>query len=238
MSPKLRAPQSKFSIRTVSRKVIALGVALPVAALLVISSTSTPGTSVALDLTPTATSAISKSLVAHPVTGAIPFTGDLKAKKRLAKIAAAKAKKIATARERARLAKISRNFTRPVVNYRLSASFGSKSRLWAHRHTGQDFAAAYGAPVRAAESGVVVFAGWDGPYGRKIAIRHPNGVQTWYGHLSRISVKVGQNVKVGKRIGSVGASGNVTGTHLHFEVRKYGVPVNPVKWLRSMGIWV
>lgn len=230
--------QIKFLNRKVVRKVIALGVALPVTAFLVISSTSTSDSSVALEVTPTATSAISTSLVAHPVTGAIPFTGDFKAKKRLAKIAAAKAKKIAAAREHSRLVKISRNFTRPVLNYRLSASFGAKSRLWANRHTGQDFASPYGSRVRAAESGVVVFAGWDGPYGRKIAISHPNGVQTWYGHLSRISVHVGQRVKVGQRIGLVGATGNVTGTHLHFEVRKYGVPVNPVMWLRSMGIWV
>ncbi len=85
--------QIKFLNRKIIRKVIALGVALPVAAFLVVSSASTPPSSVALDISPTATSSISRSLVAHPVTGAIPFTGNLKAKKRLAKIAAAKAKK-------------------------------------------------------------------------------------------------------------------------------------------------
>lgn len=87
------------------RKLIAIGVALPVAVTVVISSSSTAAShsTIALDLTPTATSSISKSLVAHPVTGAIPFTGDLKAKKRLAKVAAAKAKKIAAAKEHAQI---------------------------------------------------------------------------------------------------------------------------------------
>ncbi len=72
--------QIKFLNRKIIRKVIALGVALPVAAFLVVSSASTPPSSVALDISPTATSSISRSLVAHPVTGAIPFTGNLKAK--------------------------------------------------------------------------------------------------------------------------------------------------------------
>ena len=92
--------------------------------------------------------------------------------------------------------------------------------------------------MRAAQSGTVIFAGWDGSYGRKVEIRHSNGIQTWYGHMSKIKVRVGQKVSVGTVIGRVGNTGNVTGTHLHFEVRRYGVPINPVKWLRSMGIYV
>ena len=156
-----------------------------------------------------------------------------------AKIKARKATAAKAALARARQAKISRNYTRPVSNYRLTASFGERSRLWSgSAHTGQDFAAPYGTPVKAAEAGTVVFAGWDGPYGWKIAIAHVSGVQTWYGHLSRINVKVGQHVKVGQFIGRVGASGNVTGAHLHFEVRRYNIPINPVKWLRTMGIRV
>lgn len=140
---------------------------------------------------------------------------------------------------RARLRRISKDYSRPTSNYRLTAGFGERSRLWGGRvHTGQDFAAPYGTSVRAAEAGTVVFAGWDGAYGRKIAIAHAGQVQTWYGHLSRINVRVGQHVKVGQFIGRVGASGNVTGAHLHFEVRRYGVPINPVKWLRAVGIWV
>ena len=149
------------------------------------------------------------------------------------KLIAAKA-----ARERARRASISRNYTRPVSNYHLSAGFGDRSRLWSTGHSGQDFVAPYGTPVKAAEAGSVVSAGWDGPYGWKIAISHINGIQTWYGHLSRINVKVGQRIKVGQFIGRIGASGHVTGAHLHFEVQRYGKAINPVKWLRTMGIRV
>lgn len=144
-----------------------------------------------------------------------------------------------TAFARARLRRISRDYARPTSNYRLTAGFGERSRLWGGNiHTGQDFAAPYGTSVRAAEAGTIIFAGWAGGYGRKIEINHGGQVQTWYGHLSSINVKVGQHVKVGQFIGRVGASGNATGAHLHFEVRRYGVPINPVNWLRAVGIWV
>ena len=147
-------------------------------------------------------------------------------------------KKAKASFDRARLRQISHNYARPTSNYHLTAGFGDRSWLWGARHTGQDFAAPYGTSVQAAEAGTVVFAGWSGSYGRKIAISHQGQVQTWYGHLSSINVKVGQHVRVGQFIGRVGASGHVTGTHLHFEVRRYGVPINPVSWLRSVGIWV
>ena len=176
-----------------------------------------------------------------PQTFTLPgekLTVDLAAKATQAKITARKLTAAKVARERARRAKISRNYTRPVSNYRLSAGFGDRSRLWSTGHSGQDFVAPYGTPVKASEAGSVVFAGWDGPYGWKIAIAHVNGIQTWYGHLSRINVKVGQRVKVGQFIGRIGASGHVTGAHLHFEVQRYGKAINPVKWLRTMGIRV
>jgi murein DD-endopeptidase MepM/ murein hydrolase activator NlpD len=140
--------------------------------------------------------------------------------------------------QRARLVRISRDYSKPTSNYHLTAWFGERSWLWGTTHTGQDFAAPYGTQVKAAEAGTVVFAGWDGGFGWKIALAHGNGIQTWYGHLSHINVKVGQHVKVAQIIGRVGASGHVTGTHLHFEVQRYGVPINPVKWLRAVGIWV
>ena len=165
-------------------------------------------------------------------------TLSLAAKETRAKATARKLAVAKVARERVRRANISRNYSRPVSNYRLTAGFGDRSRLWSTGHSGQDFAAPYGTPVRAAEAGTVVFAGWDGPYGWKIAIAHVNGIQTWYGHLSRINVKVGQRAKVGQLIGRIGASGNVTGAHLHFEVQRYGKAINPVKWLRTMGIRV
>ena len=166
------------------------------------------------------------------------LTVSLAAKATQAKTAARKLSAARVARERTRRANISRNYTRPVSSYRLSAGFGDRSRLWSTGHSGQDFVAPYGTPVRAAEAGSIVSAGWDGPYGWKIAIAHINGIQTWYGHLSRINVKVGQRVKVGQLIGRIGASGHVTGAHLHFEVQRYGKAINPVKWLRTMGIRV
>lgn len=156
----------------------------------------------------------------------------------MVKTQVANLKRAKTSFDQARLRQISHSYARPTSNYHLTAGFGARSWLWGERHTGQDFAAPYGTPVDAAETGTVVFAGWSGSYGRKIAIAHQGNVQTWYGHLSSINVKVGQHVKVGQFIGRVGASGHVTGTHLHFEVQRYGVPIDPVKWLRAVGIWV
>jgi murein DD-endopeptidase MepM/ murein hydrolase activator NlpD len=100
-------------------------------------------------------------------------------------------------------------------------------------HTGLDFTASYGAPVFAAASGRVAFAGWDsGGYGYLVKLRHGNGVRTWYAHLSRVRVHRGQAVRAGARIGDVGASGDATGPHLHFEIRVRGAAVNPLPALR------
>lgn len=100
-------------------------------------------------------------------------------------------------------------------------------------HTGIDFPAGFGARVRAARQGRVRSAGWSsGGYGYLVVLRHGRGVRTWYAHLSRVSVRVGQRVRRGQRIGAVGATGNATGPHLHFEVRRRGAAVNPLPALR------
>jgi murein DD-endopeptidase MepM/ murein hydrolase activator NlpD len=125
---------------------------------------------------------------------------------------------------------------RPVSSVSLSAHFGARSRLWSTYHTGQDFRAPSGTRVYSAKAGKVVFAGWDGAYGRRIAIDHGSGVETWYAHLSTTSVKPGQRVRMGQSIGRVGSTGRATGSHLHFEVRKHGKPVSPMSWLRSVGV--
>jgi peptidoglycan hydrolase-like protein with peptidoglycan-binding domain len=97
------------------------------------------------------------------------------------------------------------------------------------RHSGLDFPAFMGAPVGASGVGVVAFAGWNsGGYGNLVVVRHRLGFETWYAHLSRISVSVGQSVTGGSRIGYVGSTGRSTGPHLHFEVRRFGTPINPV----------
>ncbi len=95
-------------------------------------------------------------------------------------------------------------------------------------HYGIDIAAPYGTPIRAAGDGEVVFAGWRRAYGNTVIIDHGNGLATLYAHCSRILVTEGQRVKQGDVIALVGSTGLSTGPHLHFEVRRYGEPVNPL----------
>ncbi|HEX2045225.1 MAG TPA: peptidoglycan-binding protein [Gaiellaceae bacterium] len=100
-------------------------------------------------------------------------------------------------------------------------------------HTGLDFPAHFGASVYAARSGRVVGAGWNpGGYGYLVVLRHGRRTRTLYAHLSRVTVRVGERVGRGARIGRVGATGNATGPHLHFEVRVRGAAVNPLPALR------
>lgn len=100
-------------------------------------------------------------------------------------------------------------------------------------HEGLDFAAPIGTPAVAAMSGVVVSAGVLGGYGNQVLVQHADGLQTRYGHLSQIAVRVGQVVTAGERIGAVGNTGVSTGPHLHFEVIVSGRPVDPAVWLRA-----
>lgn len=95
-------------------------------------------------------------------------------------------------------------------------------------HSGVDLAAALGTPVYASASGYVSNANWAGGYGLLVAIEHVGGMQTRYGHLSRIAVGGGQYVEAGTVIGYVGSTGNSTGPHLHYEVRINGRAVNPL----------
>ena len=125
-------------------------------------------------------------------------------------------------------------------SYQLSAEFGAVGNLWSSgHHTGQDFAAEIGTPVRAAQAGVVTVEhpAWAG---NLVRIDHGNGLETWYAHLSAIAVVPGQQVDAGTVIGAVGNEGNSTGPHLHFEVRVDGRPVDPLPLLMpstSMARW-
>ncbi|WIB78185.1 peptidoglycan DD-metalloendopeptidase family protein [Curtobacterium sp. MCPF17_002] len=103
-------------------------------------------------------------------------------------------------------------------------------------HQGLDFAAPTGTAVVAAMSGRVVSAGVFGGYGNQVLLQHADGSETRYGHLSQISVRAGQTVAVGERIGAVGNTGVSTGSHLHFEVILGGTPVDPATWLRNRGL--
>jgi murein DD-endopeptidase MepM/ murein hydrolase activator NlpD len=98
-------------------------------------------------------------------------------------------------------------------------------------HTGIDFGASSGTPIRAAADGVVVSAGPLGGYGNATVIDHGNGLATLYGHQSSIAVAPGQRVRRGQVIGYVGCTGLCTGPHLHFEVRVRGTPVDPMQYL-------
>ncbi|MCL4417905.1 MAG: M23 family metallopeptidase [Actinobacteria bacterium] len=99
-------------------------------------------------------------------------------------------------------------------------------------HAGIDLVAPNGALVKAADGGQIIKAGYDGGYGYSVVIYHGGGFATWYAHLSRILVVVGQNVSRGEVIGLVGATGRATGPHLHFEVRINGAAQNPLGFLQ------
>lgn len=130
-------------------------------------------------------------------------------------------------------------WTAPTRRYRLSAGYAAKGSHWMHRHTGQDFAVASGTPVYAVGSGTVRATTCGDGFGNQVLIRHGDGYFTLYAHLSRIDVRKGARVTAGQRIGLSGASGNVTGPHLHFEVRitpYIGSAVSPLPWLRRKAV--
>jgi murein DD-endopeptidase MepM/ murein hydrolase activator NlpD len=118
--------------------------------------------------------------------------------------------------------------------HRVSSEFGPRRHPihGDHRmHAGLDVAAAQGAPVMAARGGVVTHAGRMGGYGLMIEMEHADGMTTRYAHLDRLDVELGDELRTGVRIGSVGATGAATGPHLHFEVRVDGEPSDPSKLL-------
>lgn len=100
-------------------------------------------------------------------------------------------------------------------------------------HNGVDFAGPTGTPLHATADGVVVHAGWLSGYGKLVKIKHDFGIETRYAHMSRITVKEGQRVSRGDRIGDMGGTGRVTGVHLHYEVRVNGKPVNPMIYIKA-----
>jgi murein DD-endopeptidase MepM/ murein hydrolase activator NlpD len=128
-------------------------------------------------------------------------------------------------------------YRKPVIGeVEFTSGFGVRSDPFLGRpamHTGLDFRAASGDPVRATANGKVVSSGWAGGYGRMVEIDHGNGLSTRYGHLSEINVKVGDIIKIGQVIGAVGSTGRSTGPHLHYETRIDGDAVDPQKFLRA-----
>lgn len=120
------------------------------------------------------------------------------------------------------------------IRGRITSRFGYRRHpLWGgrHLHTGIDIAAPYGDPIRSSDTGEVIFTGWWDGYGKAVVIDHGRNLSTVYAHLSRIYVKVGERIGKGQILGLIGSTGYSTGPHLHFEVRKKGKPVNPIKYL-------
>lgn len=116
----------------------------------------------------------------------------------------------------------------PVTGYRLSARFGQSSGLWSTTHTGLDFAGPAGSVIRSMAAGTVTSTGYEGAYGNRTIVTLKDGTEIWYCHQSRISVQPGDVVAPGDVIGYTGSTGNVTGPHLHLEVRPGGQnPVDP-----------
>ncbi|MGM0602888.1 MAG: M23 family metallopeptidase [Bacillota bacterium] len=117
---------------------------------------------------------------------------------------------------------------------RISAEFGWRYHPILKRqefHDGLDIAVNYNTPVISAAEGKVIFAGWSSGYGRLVKVKHSNQYTTYYAHLNKIAVSVGEKVKKGQLIAYSGNSGRSTGPHLHYEIRKNGVPENPRKYV-------
>ncbi|MGW7311830.1 peptidoglycan DD-metalloendopeptidase family protein [Streptomyces sp. NPDC054865] len=151
----------------------------------------------------------------------------------------AKAKaEAASAPAPAPVAKSSGGFFLPTSAYTLTSRYGAAGSMWSSgHHTGLDFAAPTGTPVKAVGAGKITSAGWSGAYGYRIVLQLNDGTEIWYCHLSSMSVTSGA-VGAGETIGRVGATGNVTGAHLHLEVRKGGSTMDPMAWLNSKGLSV
>ena len=156
----------------------------------------------------------------------------LAAAKAAAKAAAAAAKADAIAK-----AKAAPKIVLPTTGYHLTARFNQAGGRWAHNHTGLDFAAPMGTPVRSVMAGKVIQADFEGAYGRQVKVRHADGTVTSYSHMSEFDVSVGDSVEAGTQVGAIGMTGNTTGPHVHFEVLPGGgAPIDPEPWLRDHGL--
>jgi murein DD-endopeptidase MepM/ murein hydrolase activator NlpD len=130
---------------------------------------------------------------------------------------------------------ITAQWVNPLPEAVVTSCFGQR---WGRLHAGVDLAAPDGTPIHAAGAGVVVAAGEAAGYGNAVLIDHGNGFLTHYGHLSAITVQVGQHVVAGDQIGNEGSTGHSTGPHLHFEVHQgtYKNPIEPTRWMHDQGV--
>ncbi|MFI9154970.1 peptidoglycan DD-metalloendopeptidase family protein [Streptomyces sp. NPDC053367] len=131
-------------------------------------------------------------------------------------------------------------YTAPVSGAGVGTAYRVAGSMWSSGyHTGADFVVPTGTSLKAVGAGTVVSAGWGGAYGNQVVIKLSDGYYAQYAHLSSLSVSAGQTVTAGQQVGLSGATGNVTGPHLHFEIRTtpdYGSDVDPIAYLRSHGV--
>jgi murein DD-endopeptidase MepM/ murein hydrolase activator NlpD len=116
----------------------------------------------------------------------------------------------------------------------IASGYGYRIDPWPEFHQGVDLEADYGAPVHAAADGIVASSGWDGGFGNKVDIDHGNGYHTWYCHLSRADVEVGEYVRKAQHIAQSGSTGESTGPHLHYQIMLDGHAVDPAPYLRGV----
>jgi murein DD-endopeptidase MepM/ murein hydrolase activator NlpD len=122
----------------------------------------------------------------------------------------------------------------PTGSLAIASTYGFRYSPWPEFHRGLDLVADYGDPVRATAAGTVVSAGYDGGFGYKVDIDHGNGYHTWYAHLSRIDVHVGEHVVKGAAIAAVGSTGASTGPHLHYQLMHDGEAIDPAPFLSGV----
>ncbi|MEU8747926.1 peptidoglycan DD-metalloendopeptidase family protein [Streptomyces parvulus] len=153
---------------------------------------------------------------------------------------AAKPAEKSTDAEQASTSEAGSGYTSPVAGGTVGTPYHQSGSMWSSGyHTGTDFVVPTGTPLKAVAAGTVVSAGPGGAYGNQVVIQLADGHYAQYAHLSSLSVSAGQSVTAGQQVGLSGATGNVTGPHLHFEIRTtpdYGSDIDPVAYLRSHGV--
>ncbi|GLF96495.1 M23 family metallopeptidase [Streptomyces yaizuensis] len=161
------------------------------------------------------------------------------AKEKAEKEAKAKAEAEAKAKaEEERLKRLAGSFSMPLSSYTLTSTYGQSGPMWSSgQHTGLDFAAPAGTPLKAVGTGTVKSAGWSGSYGYQVILQLSDGTEIMYAHMHSMTVSAGQQVSTGDMVGRVGDTGNTSGAHLHMEVKTSGgSAMDPMSWLRSKGL--
>nr|WSY50070.1 M23 family metallopeptidase [Streptomyces sp. NBC_00886] len=175
-------------------------------------------------------------------TGETSTTKSSKSSKSSSSSPSSSSSKSTSATQSADSTSTSSGYALPVTGATIGTGYRVAGSMWSSGyHTGVDFVVPTGTTIKAIAAGTVVSAAYDGAYGNEVVIRHADGKYSQYAHMSQLSVSAGQTVTEGQRIGLSGATGNVTGPHLHFEIRTtpyYGSDVDPVAYLRSHGVSV